>query len=229
VSRFAAIDLSKLPFPEVIETVDAEAIVVEMRADFMAAYPAFTADLESETAVALLEEGAYRETILRARVNDGARAVMLPYATGADLDTLAASMATERAVVDPGDPDALPPVPETLEDDDRLRARAQLAWEGLSVAGPEGAYIYHALSADPRVRDVDARAPTWDRWDITPEAAAVLPAGAIVLICEDAVGLVDPYPGDVAVTILSTEPEGTPSADLLATVAAALNGTTCAP
>ncbi|MEC4596711.1 hypothetical protein VPD39_07095, partial [Burkholderia vietnamiensis] len=40
--------------------------------------------------------------------------------TGADLEHLAVLLDTERAVVDPGDPDANPPVERRMESDDRL-------------------------------------------------------------------------------------------------------------
>ena len=63
-------------------------------------------------------------------------------------------------MTDPGDPDAVPPVPPTYESDDDLRLRAQRAWEGLSVAGPTKAYEFHALSADGRVADATAISPS---------------------------------------------------------------------
>src|SRR5690606_27321090 len=44
--------------------------------------------------------------------------------------------------------------------DVEFRRRIQLGPEGFSVAGPEGAYIYHALSADPRMLDASATSPT---------------------------------------------------------------------
>jgi len=64
----------------------------------------------------------------------------------------------ERFVLDPGDPENQ--VPPTLESDDDLRRRMVLAPEGFSVAGPEGAYIFHALSADGDVLDASAVSPS---------------------------------------------------------------------
>lgn len=40
-----------------------------------------------------------------------------------------------------------------------MRLRAQLAFEGLSVAGPRSAYIFHALSAHSQVADVAVASP----------------------------------------------------------------------
>lgn len=160
------IDLSRLPPPDVVEVLDFETLfaarkarLVELTAE--ADRPALlqTLALESEPLVKLLQESAYHELALRQRINEAARAVMLAYARGADLDQIAANYEVERFQLTPGDPAAVPPVAPTYESDDELRARVQLAFEGLSVAGPRMAYIFHALSADPRVSDVSAVSP----------------------------------------------------------------------
>lgn len=161
MSRFGAIDLSQLPVPAVVERLDYETILAAMRAELVARAPqlAPVLVLESEPAVKILEVAAYREMLLRARINDAARAVMLATATGADLDNLAALLGVSRFVLDPGDLDAVPPVAATLEADADLRYRAQLALEGYTVAGPRGAYVFHAASASPLVRDVSVTSP----------------------------------------------------------------------
>jgi len=57
MSRFTAINLSGLTPPDVIETLDYEAIVREMRDDLVARFPdiAGVIDLESEPARKLIE------------------------------------------------------------------------------------------------------------------------------------------------------------------------------
>ncbi|NUV25651.1 hypothetical protein MS6204_04603 [Escherichia coli] len=45
-----------------------------------------TLELESEPATKLLQENAYRELLLRQRINEAAQAVMVAYAMGGDLD-----------------------------------------------------------------------------------------------------------------------------------------------
>ena len=77
MSRFTAIDLSGLAPPDIIETLDYEAIVTAMRDDLVEQFPliAGVIDLESEPARKLIEAFAYRELRLRARINDAARAV----------------------------------------------------------------------------------------------------------------------------------------------------------
>lgn len=156
------IDLSQLPAPDVIETLDVEVILAEMIADLTAIAPelAEVVSLESTVAAKILQVCAYREVLVRNRCNDAARAVMSAYATGTDLDHLAALFGVTRFVIVEADSAAFPPVAEELESDADLRRRMQLAIEGFSTAGPRLAYVYHALSADADVLDASATSPT---------------------------------------------------------------------
>lgn len=187
-----AIDLSRLPAPQVVEALDFESIFEAMRDQLLELDPelADTLGLESEPLTKLLQICAYRELALRQRVNEGAQAVMLAFAKGSDLDHIAARYNVERHQLTPGDPDAIPPVPPTYESDDSLRRRVLLSFGGFSTAGPSGAYIFHALAADPRVEDAS---------------------------------VISPAPGEVVVSVLSREGDGTAPADLLDAVDAALN------
>ncbi len=157
-----SVDLSLLPPPTVIEPLDFETVLAAAKSDALAVFPelADVLALESEPVTKLLQVFAYRELLLRARVNDAARSVMLASATGSDLEQLAALFGVSRLVLDPGDAAATPPIAPTLETDADLRRRTQLAPEGFSVAGPEGAYIFHALSvADVLDASVTSPAP----------------------------------------------------------------------
>lgn len=164
MSLFDQIDLSRLQPPDVIEPLDYETILAArkatMKTKLATILPDWNPDLESDPIVAQLEELAYYELLVRQRVNDATRAIMLAYAAGADLDQLAANFHVVRQVVDPGDATAIPPRPPVYETDTRLRERVQLAMEGLSTAGPAGAYVFHAKRADPRVADVGVHSPT---------------------------------------------------------------------
>ncbi|WOA54373.1 baseplate J/gp47 family protein [Dickeya solani] len=159
----SAVDLSQLSAPGVVETLDYETLLEARKSAFLALYPeserpavVATLALESEPVVKLLQEGTYREILLRQRINEAARAVMLAYATGADLEQLAANLNVERLTIVAADDTAIPAVAAVMESDADLRSRAQSAFEGLSVAGPMGAYVYHARSADGRVADATA-------------------------------------------------------------------------
>ncbi len=85
------IDLSKLPPPQLIEELDYELILTEMRDKLRELLPEWTGyELESDPANKVLEVAAYREMLLRQRVNEAARSVMVAFARGTDLDHLAA-------------------------------------------------------------------------------------------------------------------------------------------
>lgn len=155
-----AVDLSKLPFPAVIETVSFESIVEAAKARLIELMPALAPALAipSEPLVLIIDIFAYRETLLRARVNDAARDVTLAYASGAMLDHLVALLGVKRLVIEAANPETNTPV--VMEDDESLRRRALLAPEAYSVAGPAGAYVSHALGAHGDVLDASAITPS---------------------------------------------------------------------
>ena len=191
------IDLTQLPAPSVVEVLDFEAILAKRKAHLVSLLPeaeraAVTAllELESEPATKLLEENSYQETILRNRVNEAGKAVMLAFALDGDLDQLGANVNVARLVITPANPNALPPVAAIMEDNDAYRLRIQEAPDGLSVAGPKASYEFHARSSDGRVKDASATSPA---------------------------------PASVTVTVLANNDTGIADAELLATVARALN------
>ncbi|MBF9049884.1 baseplate assembly protein [Roseobacter sp. HKCCD9010] len=225
MSGFTSIDLSKLPAPEVIKTVEYEVLLAEMKAEAISFMPDLEAylSLESEPTAQLLRVCAYYRMLDRLEFNDGARACMLALSTGSNLDQLAALFGVTRQVIQEANPNAVPPIPEVLEDDDRLRIRAHLAPEGFPTAGPRGAYIFWALSASGAIKDVSVDAPRFDKLELDPSIAAQLPADVLVLRVVDDAGLDDPMPGDVAVTVLSRDGDGTPSQQDLSAVSTGLN------
>ncbi|EFH4764089.1 baseplate assembly protein [Escherichia coli] len=161
------IDLSQLPPPVVVEPLDFETLFAQRKAAFIAMYPedeqeeiARTLELESEPITMLLEENCYRELLLRQRVNEAARAVMLAYSTDSDLDNLAVNFNVERLTIQEEDDSVTPPIEAVMESDADLRTRTQQAFEGLSVAGPTAAYEFWGRSADGRVADISAVSPT---------------------------------------------------------------------
>jgi phage-related baseplate assembly protein len=88
------LNLSALPAPTVVETLDFETLVAQHKADLLARYPAAenVLHLASEPLVKQIEAFSYREMLLRDRVNQAARANLLAFAAGADLDHKAAFM-----------------------------------------------------------------------------------------------------------------------------------------
>src|SRR5690554_113971 len=107
------IDLSQLPSPEVLEELDFERILADRKAALVELHPEAERDeirrlleIESEPLTKLLEENAYRELLLRARINSAAKAVMLAHAQGGDLDQIGANYGVERLMIDGGDSSA---------------------------------------------------------------------------------------------------------------------------
>jgi len=153
---FSRIDLAKLPAPQVVEELDFEIIFQRKLAKFKKDYPEYSSIVESDPIYKILEEAAYDEMNLRQEFNDRAKSLMLAYAFGPDLDNLAALVPIERKLIDPGDPNAEPPIAPTYESNDNFKARTQLAPEGFSVAGPGEGYRFHALKA-AEVKDAKSR------------------------------------------------------------------------
>ncbi|CAI2405075.1 baseplate J/gp47 family protein [Serratia liquefaciens] len=187
------IDLSQLPSPQIIEELDFETILIDVKAVMVAAFPAeqqasviAALSLESEPLNVIAQAMAYRELLLRRRINEGAAACMLSHAEGTDLDNLAANLDTKRLTITPETDTA----DAVMESDEALRLRAQSAFEGMSVAGPSAAYEYFARSASGKVADARATSPA---------------------------------PAEVVIAILSTEGDGTALPELLAAVTAAVN------
>ena len=157
----STLDLSRLPAPLVLEALDFEALYQEALTDFRALMGGnWSAALESDPVVKLLEKAAYDKMMGRARVNDAAKALLLAFARDSDLDHLAANYNVQRLQVVAADPGAVPPIEVQYESDDSLVERTLLAFEGMSIAGPRDAYVFHAMSADGRVADARASSPS---------------------------------------------------------------------
>lgn len=136
--------ITNLPEPELIEELDYEAIFRELMADLLERHPDYTALLESDPAVKLLQVVAYRELILRQRVNDAFKATLLAFSGGGDLDNLAAFYGVER---------------QTSELDSDLRSRTIERIKGSSTAGGAAWYRFQTLTADERVVDALVTSP----------------------------------------------------------------------
>jgi len=139
-----AYNLSSLPDPQIVEALSFQTIFNELRADFSTRFPQFSALVESDPAIKLLEVAAYRETILRARVNDAFKATLLAFAAGSDLDNLAAFYGLTRI---------------EQETDAELKDRTINRIQGSSTAGGAAWYRYQALTANSGVRDARVTSP----------------------------------------------------------------------
>lgn len=162
------VDLKKLPAPKVVQELSYETLLAQRKAKFlslqenddMRQHWQARLQLESEPVVKLLEENAYLELLLRTNINESAKAVMLAYATGSDLDQLGALFGVTRLIIQAEDLKSTPPSPAKYEDDERFRTRIQMSLEGLTTAGSRASYEFHALSTSAKIKDVDVTSPT---------------------------------------------------------------------
>jgi phage-related baseplate assembly protein len=153
-SNTSTIDLSQLTPPDIIEVLNFEVIYAAMLAQLIQLVPNFDATVESDPAVGVLQVGAYEELNLRQRINDAVLAVLLSSAQGNDLVQVGANFDVPRLVVDPGDPEAIPPIPPTLEPLEDFRLRVQMSHHQKSTAGAPTTYKFFGQSADGDVRDI---------------------------------------------------------------------------
>lgn len=157
------VDFSQLTPPQMIEVLDFETILKERKEALIARYNNTEQDdireilnRESEPLTKYLQENAYRELVLRNRINNASLATLLAYATGTDLDAVAANYDVKRLLVT----DATRNSVAVYESDEDLRTRTQMKFDSISTAGPENSYKYHAFSADGRVADVSVTSPS---------------------------------------------------------------------
>lgn len=155
-----AFDLTTYPKPDVIETLDYEVILSQRIALLKELWriirekhpelPDYDVELLETDPIQITEEAeAYREMLVRARINDAALANLLAFAGGADLDHLAAFYDVDRL---------------EGEGDEPFRDRIVLEIKGRSPGG--GAYWYEAAARRADVRIRSAKAFREDFWPI---------------------------------------------------------------
>ncbi|MEZ5723270.1 MAG: baseplate J/gp47 family protein [Paracoccaceae bacterium] len=200
MSRYAALDLAALPDASAVVALDYDATLAARLSDLeahlgevfeagrVAEIMAIARNIKASPTRYLNEAGAARELYMGNRINEAVRSIFLAMARGPDLDQLGANRGVARYVLDDSDPDNV-----VMEDDETFRARIQLVLEAYSPHGTEGSYVYWALAADERVRDVVPYGPDSG---VTPP----IPPSEPVLI------------------ILSREGDGTALPDLIAAV-----------
>lgn len=158
IATSPAVDLSELPPPVLVAQPDFEARFAAKLARLVTLMPEFSALVESDPAMKLLEADSYDEMLLAQACNDAARQMLIAFATGNNLDQLGALYGVQRLEITPANP--VTGAPAVMETDAELRRRILLAPHSFSVAGPELAYVYFAISASSDVLDASATSPT---------------------------------------------------------------------
>ena len=206
-----AIDVSLLPPPQAIKPLDYEAIVTErlvsVQSRFEGAGLAWdVGTLETDPAVILQQEDAFRELLDKGAINDAVRAVLPAFSQATDLDHLVAFAGILRVVVTPADPVAgTAAVPES---DAALLARYLVSFsEPAASSGP--AYQSRCLRAAPGLAQVTVEHAGAGKVLIhllspggVPTPMATVLKVALALQAEDASGLTD----DVSVRAATVVP-----------------------
>lgn len=154
------IDISRLPPPLVLESINYEIILGEFRTRFLSVWNAARAGdpslptydvgaLETDPVAIVAQAWSYLRMLDRVRVNDAVRALLAALATGSDLDALAANQGVQRLVVTPANGD----IAAVMETDARLLTRYLASFDRAS-AGSADLYRYLALTAWPACHDV---------------------------------------------------------------------------
>lgn len=156
------IDLSQYPAPPILESIEYEAILAEVRAELLDLFPedeegAAALGVPSKEKMGLLldQEGnliakmaqayAYHAVSVRARVNDASKARMVAYASGDDLDHIAVRWGAVR---------------HTGELDAVFRDRVVLAINGYQATGTEAHYKTVGLASHSEAKDLSFITPT---------------------------------------------------------------------
>ncbi|EEU7369923.1 baseplate assembly protein, partial [Campylobacter jejuni] len=90
-SYFKQSFLKDIPYPQIIEELDYEKLLKAYEELFKSFLKDNVELLESDPFKAILEALAYREMIIRARINESIKATYLHYAKGSDLDNVVAN------------------------------------------------------------------------------------------------------------------------------------------
>lgn len=216
-----AIDVSRLPAPEIIEALDFETLLAAFKTRFLAFWnaqravdpslPAYdTLDLETDPAAIVGETWSYLRLLDRQRVNDGIKALLAPLAKRSDLDAVVAGQNIIRQIVVP----ATSSTPAIMEGDEALLRRYLLSFD-LPSAGSPDRYLYEAWTAWPQSTDKalglwDARINGFDVHGRRGDTDVVIigPAGRLPLESErklvrDAVTATKVKPDAVSVAVLA--------------------------
>lgn len=174
--RYADPNLLRLGSPPELAKREIESLRADALANLIARFNAAgvaydTGQIAAEPAYWYVSSAVTRDVQRRQEIDDAVAQTYLGSSTAAHLDQRAADYGVLRRIVQFEDTSS--GTAQILEDDDSLRFRARMAWEALSVAGPSGAYVFHALDAHPHIFDAIA---------LGPETGFVAPGEVLVVL-----------------------------------------------
>lgn len=212
---------NQLAEPEMVKVEQFEALLAEFKAfvvEYVAARsPENAAKLEvslqneSELLTMALEAFTVRLQTHERKYNARIKQMLAWWANGSNLDARLADMGLERQIITPGDPAAFPPVLPVMESDEDARLRYYLAPHA-PAAGSRMQYRREVLTLGERPRvsvETTVAGIVTVTYTFNPDGFAAQ--------VKDGNGR-RTAPGQVTVTVLSREGDGTPSAALLGAV-----------
>ncbi len=215
------IDLSRLPTPEAIETLEYEELLSAFKARFLLSWsnarakdpslPVYdTIELESDSGNIAGQAWTWLRLFDRTRVNDALKALLAPLSKRSNLDALVASRNIERQTVLP----AIGNAAAIMEGDGALLRRYLLSYDAPS-SGSAGRYLFDAWTAWPQSTDralglwdarVNGRAVHGRRGDtdvVIIGPAGRLPTDLELATVRAAVAHADRAPEAVAISVMS--------------------------
>lgn len=211
-------DRNQLPPLQAIERPDFESYFAKFKSDLVNNLRILNTSQADEVEAVLAIEGElitkmgeqfilYLITNIEAE-NEKARQMLPAYAKGNNLDHVVSCHGLERQVIDTGDPNAIPPIPPSQENDDHLLQRYWLAPHA-PAAGSRLQYRFQGLTLDERPTiTLDKPAENQVRLTYTYESPS------LVTQIRDANGR-RTAPGEVTLTVLSDQGDGTADQSLL--------------
>ncbi len=148
------INLSELSDPNIITVPSFDEIYKEMLEELKKRMPEFSANVESEPALKILQAVSFCAHRLLHDINQAGQQTMLAFARGTNLDNLGALLNVKRHLIQKGNEDAMPQVDSIYESDKNFRDRIQTAPNKFSCAGSTNSYEAHAKDAHSDVLDV---------------------------------------------------------------------------
>ena len=209
-----------LPKSDIITTPAYEVLLESVKADVLAYLqenapedvPAVTETFANEAELLTKFTEAFT-VILQShfrQLNAQARQMFGMYATDiAMVDLIASQLGVERQVLDPGDPNAFPVVPPTMENNESLLTRYYLAAYALASTGTRGGYRFHAMTLGGRPL-VKVKSPAENQVVVTYEFEEHEKAG----LTKDAQAR-RVTPGVVDCFVLAHAGDGVPDQDLI--------------
>lgn len=170
------LDLSSLPFPDILETLDFETLYNGFITRFIAFWnevrlldptlPVYDVDgLETDPVAVVGQAYSFLRLLDRQRVNDAVKAVLAPFAQGADLDNVVARQGVARMA---GETDArlllrylLSFDRESAGSSKLYRYQAYTAWDGVHHATTAGRAVHGRKGdTDIVISTIDGTQPT---------------------------------------------------------------------